>query len=405
VRRCQEGDGAAFAELYTEYYDRLHRFCVRRLLDRDEADEVTQEAFLRAWRALPTFGGGLRFYPWLTVIAKNLCTDQLRRRARCISVEDVDRSSGAEGDRIGLATSMSSEETVMAAFDGSLALEAMTRLSERHRNVLRLREEAGLSYQEIATLKGVEVSTVETLLWRARQALKREYSALSDTRVLAGLLVATRGVRRLAGRLSRPGVRLAQLARGVGPRDILAACALTATLATVSGIPTLTSSPQPSPGGAATPVQAQAPSATGRSPVPGAVLDTPAPAAVPQATAPQLPAPQTVAGGGAGSPAAPKSTVAALTGALSPVGPPSAANGSPDLPTVVGQPPSVDQPSGVVGQPLSVVGQLPSVIGQLPTLTEQVLSTVTNVVQPVIAGVVALAPAPVGSVLSALGLG
>jgi hypothetical protein len=58
-----------------------------------------------------------------------------------------------------------------------------------------------------------------------------------------------------------------------------------------------------------------------------------------------------------------------------------------------------------VGQPLSVVGQLPSVIGQLPTLTEQVLSTVTNVVQPVIAGVVALAPAPVGSVLSALGLG
>ncbi|MGH9047363.1 MAG: RNA polymerase sigma factor, partial [Acidimicrobiales bacterium] len=163
VQRCQGGDGAAFAELYTQYHDRLHRFCVRRLLNKDEADEVTQEAFLRAWRALPTFAGDLRFYPWLTVIAKNLCTDALRRQARYGTVANFDRVGPDATRPDAFSTAISSEETVMASYDGELAAQALTRLSERHRKVLALREEAGLSYQEIARAEGVEISTVETL--------------------------------------------------------------------------------------------------------------------------------------------------------------------------------------------------------------------------------------------------
>ena len=213
VLRCQEGDGAAFAELYTQYHGRLHRFCMRRVCDRDEAEEIAQEAFLRAWRALPTFSGGLRFYPWLTVIAKNLCTDVLRKRARCGTVEDIDRQSVGALRLDPFSTTMSSEETVMATLDGELAAQALGRLSDRHRHVLRLREEHGLSYQEIATRQGVEVSTVETLLWRARQALKREYSALSGTRVLGGLLVGGAALRRLAERFGRRMARLAAVVR------------------------------------------------------------------------------------------------------------------------------------------------------------------------------------------------
>ena len=82
VERCQAGDSGAFGNLYARYYERLLRFCLRRLNDRHEAEDAAQEAFARAWKALPNFAGERRFYPWLTVIAGNICTDMLRRRSR-----------------------------------------------------------------------------------------------------------------------------------------------------------------------------------------------------------------------------------------------------------------------------------------------------------------------------------
>ncbi len=91
VARSQAGDGSAFAELSTCYHDRLQRFCYRRLRDGEEAADVAQEAFTRAWRALPAFAGERRFYPWLTVIAGNLCTDCLRKRARSQPTDEIDR--------------------------------------------------------------------------------------------------------------------------------------------------------------------------------------------------------------------------------------------------------------------------------------------------------------------------
>ncbi len=264
VRRCQDGDGAAFAELYTQYHDRLHRFCTRRLLDRDEADEVTQEAFLRAWRALPTFSGEMRFYPWLTVIAKNLCTDALRRRARYGTVEDFDRQPPHRATRVDATTmALSSEEAVMAAFDGELAAQALTRLSDRHRNVLALREEAGLSYQEIARAQGVEISTVETLLWRARQALKREYAQLAGVRVLGGILIAGGALRRMLDRAMRRTVRIADVLSKVNGKGLAAAGVVTVALAGVAVTQGTSGAPAPSaPTGVVAPAGA-ASSATG----------------------------------------------------------------------------------------------------------------------------------------------
>jgi RNA polymerase sigma-70 factor (ECF subfamily) len=252
VVRCQEGDGAAFAELYTQYHDRLHRFCFRRLLDRDEADEVTQEAFLKAWRALPNFAGGMRFYPWLTVIAKNLSTDVQRRRARHGTVENFDGPANDVTRADPSSIAMSSEEAVMASFDGQMAAEAMTRLSDRHRNVLALREEAGLSYQEIAKAEGVEISTVETLLWRARQALRREYAALSGVRVLGGILIAGASLRQAVERLARRSHRLALAASRINLRGLAAAGVVTVALASVAATQTSTPAKATVPGQAAT---------------------------------------------------------------------------------------------------------------------------------------------------------
>jgi RNA polymerase sigma-70 factor (ECF subfamily) len=186
VERCQAGDSAAFGNLYARYYERLLRFCQRRLNDRHEAEDAAQEAFARAWKALPNFAGERRFYPWLTVIAGNICTDMLRRRNRSTPTDDLELTAHQP---LGAGVTDTSEELVLAAVDGELVNRALHRLSDRHQHVLAMREGSGWTYQQIADHEGVEIGTIETLLWRARQALKREFSVLSESKgALAGFL-------------------------------------------------------------------------------------------------------------------------------------------------------------------------------------------------------------------------
>src|SRR5579875_1068889 len=90
VERCQAGDQRAFEDLYLRYRDRLYRSCLRRTGNKAEAEDLVQETFARAWKALPRFQGERRFYPWLSVIANNLCTDLARRGGRCMPVEESD---------------------------------------------------------------------------------------------------------------------------------------------------------------------------------------------------------------------------------------------------------------------------------------------------------------------------
>jgi RNA polymerase sigma-70 factor (ECF subfamily) len=187
VERCQAGDPGAFGSLYARYYERLLRFCLRRLHDRHEAEDAAQEAFARAWKALPNFAGERRFYPWLTVIAGNICTDMLRRRSRSTPTEDLELGARPP---VGVTSAATAEEMMIAADDRELAHRALDRLSVRHRHVLALREDSGWTYQQIADHEGVEIGTIETLLWRARQAFKREFLVLSESRgPLAGFLL------------------------------------------------------------------------------------------------------------------------------------------------------------------------------------------------------------------------
>ncbi len=178
VEQCQAGDHSAFEELYRRYRERLFRFCMRRLRDSHEAEDVTEESFIKAWKALGRFGGDRRFYPWLSVIAANLCTDQLRKRHRSIPVADIDLAGRHQVEAA--IQRDDGEASVLEAEDRRIASLAFRRLNRRHQMVLELREGSSLSYQEIAEREGVEVSTVETLLWRARQALKREYQAICE---------------------------------------------------------------------------------------------------------------------------------------------------------------------------------------------------------------------------------
>ncbi|HEX4219364.1 MAG TPA: sigma-70 family RNA polymerase sigma factor [Acidimicrobiales bacterium] len=182
VERCQSGDPEAFNSLYLHYHQRLLRFCVKRLQERSEAEDVVQETFARAWRALPAFAGDRRFYPWLTVIAGNLCTDALRRRSRLSPLDETMMGASDVG-------SYDIEDAVLQDVDAKMVTTAFENLKPRHQRVLDLRERSGWSYQRIADEEGVGVSAVETLLWRARNALKREFSLLAGAEGKAGALV------------------------------------------------------------------------------------------------------------------------------------------------------------------------------------------------------------------------
>ncbi|MHB1584914.1 MAG: RNA polymerase sigma factor, partial [Acidimicrobiales bacterium] len=204
VERCQAGDRGAFEELYHRYHRRLFHFCLRRLHEPYEAEDAAQEAFTKAWRALPSFAGERRFYPWLTVIAANVCTDVLRRRSRQTPMEEVPLAAAdLECGEV--------DESLLKQVDARIALQALGNLSDRHQRVLRLREGSGWSTQRLAEHEGVAVPAMETLLWRARQALKREFAAIAETGGRLGVLLGlgAASLRRLLGRAgSRIGSHL-----------------------------------------------------------------------------------------------------------------------------------------------------------------------------------------------------
>jgi len=255
VTRAQDGDRAAFDDLYLRYYRRLYRFCLRRLHDTHEAEDVAQEAFSRAWRALPGFGGDRRFYPWLSVIASHLCTDVLRRRNRSTPVAEFHQGNVA-------STEDGGEELMLASVDCDLVAKAFQRLSERHQRILNLREGSGWSYQRIADHEGVGITAVETLLWRARQALKREFAALAgaDSRLAAwtGGLLSLSMLRKL---LKAP-VHAARRLGHVAPASAIAVGSAAAATAVMVATGVGTPSPAVPPAATAAPGQVAAAAVT-----------------------------------------------------------------------------------------------------------------------------------------------
>ena len=230
VLRFQAGDQSGFEDLYRRYYGRLYRFCLKRMTDPYIAEEVTQESFVRAFRALSNFGGERRFYPWLSVIAARLCIDNYRRSGTVeLAHEHVDPGTTDGG-----------VEGVVDEVDRELLRRALARLSQRHRQVLHLREEEGWSYDHIASHLEISMGTVEALLWRARKALRREYLAVVnyDSR-MAGLPV----LGWLARRLGTMRARVGRIGQHAVPALANASVSITLVVASAAGAGMLTHAP------------------------------------------------------------------------------------------------------------------------------------------------------------------
>lgn len=223
VERFQSGDAAGFEDLYRRYYSRLYRFCLKRVGDAEEAEEVTQEAFTRAFSALDRLSGERKFYPWLSVIAARLCVDTHRRRSRTQPAAEIDLGMVEGG-----------QDDVIAEVDRELVTRALDRLGPRHREVLRLREEEGWSYQKIAEYYEVSLGTVEQLLWRARRALKREFLAVAGPE--GGLAAAIPALGWVLRRLHSLRARMDDLASQVAAPLASNAVALAIAAASVAAV-------------------------------------------------------------------------------------------------------------------------------------------------------------------------
>lgn len=207
VVRHQAGDPAAFAQLYARHHPRLMRFCRRLVRDSHLAEEIAQDAFLRAYLALDQMEGERRFYPWLTVIARRLVIDHVRRDGRVQPRPEIE--SGSAG---------AAEDVVVQRFEGDQVLAALGRVRGRHREVIHLRDWEGLTYEAIAERLALSPTAVPPLLHRARAAVRREYLLVTEGRV-AGIL----HLGALAALLRRGRDRLAAWAACLPDASVLSA--------------------------------------------------------------------------------------------------------------------------------------------------------------------------------------
>lgn len=180
VDRFKAGDQGAFDEMVTRYWDRIFGMVNQLLRNQQDAEEVTQDAFIRAHRALGNFRGESSFSTWLYQIATNLARNRYwywwrRKRDRSISFEaPLGTDSDATLADVFPAEVVSPEDaTVTQEFVDRVAA-GMEQLSEKHREILVLRNVQNLSYEEVAEILKISVGTVKSRIARARESLREK---------------------------------------------------------------------------------------------------------------------------------------------------------------------------------------------------------------------------------------
>jgi len=175
VRRVQRGDKGAFDALVLKYQHKLDKLVMRYVRNPAEAEDIAQEAFIKAYRALPQFRGDSAFYTWLYRIAINTAKNAVVSRDRSPVEYDLDRNNNDESyDMQGrMKDSETPEGLVLTDEIRSTVNAAIDALPEDLRTAIVLRELEGLSYEEIAAAMDCPVGTVRSRIFRAREAIDR----------------------------------------------------------------------------------------------------------------------------------------------------------------------------------------------------------------------------------------
>lgn len=188
VARVQRGDQRAFEMLVVKYQRRIERLIARMIRDVDLVEDIAQETFIRAYRALPGFRGDSAFYTWLYRIAVNTAKKAMIGLKRDPLLTEAAMGGGGDDDDDHLAVDRdltdgeTPESTLASRQVAETVNAAVAALSEDLRQAITLREIEGLSYEEIAEMMNCPIGTVRSRIYRAREAIATRLRPLLDTR-------------------------------------------------------------------------------------------------------------------------------------------------------------------------------------------------------------------------------
>ena len=174
IRRAQRGDADAFEQLLLEHQKNVYNLCYRMAGNPDDAMDLSQETFLRAWRCLDQYQFASAFSTWLYRLCSNICIDFLRRRRRQQTVPLTFEDADGEEQTYAVPDAQPlPEEQVELKLTRETLAAAMAQLLPEHRAVLQLRVVNEMSYEQIADVLDIQIGTVMSRLSRARNQLKK----------------------------------------------------------------------------------------------------------------------------------------------------------------------------------------------------------------------------------------
>jgi len=174
IRRARRGDLAAYDDLVRRYQERIYATLYHMTSNHEDANDLAQEAFIKAFHALKSFKGGSSFYTWVYRIAVNKTINFLKQRKNraSLSLNDLDFNVEHDPDLVALISDKTPRREVNLSELQEKLNEAMQKLSEPHRLVVTLHDVQGLSHEEIAKIMDCNIGTVRSRLFYARQQLQ-----------------------------------------------------------------------------------------------------------------------------------------------------------------------------------------------------------------------------------------
>jgi RNA polymerase sigma-70 factor (ECF subfamily) len=174
VARARQGDMGAYDDLVRRYQERIYATIYHMTSNHEDANDLAQEAFIKAFHALRTFKGGSSFYTWVYRIAVNKTINFLKQRKNKaqISLNDMDLNAEHDPDLVALVSDKTPRREVALSELSEKLNSALLKLSEPHRLVVTLHDVQGMSHEEIATIMDCNIGTVRSRLFYARQQLQ-----------------------------------------------------------------------------------------------------------------------------------------------------------------------------------------------------------------------------------------